>query len=243
MCQTDEFEINWILLPPHKLILSSSYVLLLKTKEHDATIILNGVEIPLPIDGVTLLAGVDGRAISALVSRVEYAHVSIELLAKLQVFVDKGLVCDTQKNKLYVDAVRMSVSQQNIATRGALEKWFIKGMLQRDPQHLLLAAVLQKTEIYALVRFLLDNHSTSKLEILEKTYGLSSTHFRRICKKALGGRVKNELMHWRAMKTLLDLLGNDRHYTEVALDHGYDSLSHFSKDIKKIIGIAPSKLL
>lgn len=171
----------------------------------------------------------------------EYAFLPMHILTKCLVFLDLGL--GAKMVNVQSSALCLSLPSDCLSTRKAFDQWFIAGVLNAIPEQLQLAALLRKTEAYQLVRFLFENYGKHKMAELQKSYGLSSSYFRKLSKQALGGRVKTELMKWRAMDSMLSSLEGKDAYTQVAVDNGYDSPSHFSQDIKKIFGVTPSKLL
>ncbi|MEJ2795749.1 hypothetical protein WAE56_20285 [Iodobacter sp. LRB] len=171
----------------------------------------------------------------------EYALLPMHVLAKCLVFLDLGF--SAQMVSAPSAGLCISLPADCLSSRKALDQWFIAGVLHAVPEQLQLAALLRKSEAYQLVRFLFKNYGQHKMVELQRSYGLSSSYFRKLSKQALGGKVKTELMSWRAMDSILSSLGGKNAYTRIAVDNGYDSASHFSQDIKKIFGAAPSKLL
>ena len=96
---------------------------------------------------------------------------------------------------------------------------------------------------YGLVRFLLEQGTRSeKLNTLAQRYGVSVSHFRRLCRQALGSAAKPALRGWRTAQALLNMSLQDGSLTDVALEFGFASSSHFSKEIRELVGFAPSSL-
>ena len=93
------------------------------------------------------------------------------------------------------------------------------------------------------MRFLLEQGTRSeKLTTLAQRYGVSVSHFRRLCHQALGSAAKPALRGWRTAQALLNMSLGDGSLTDVALEFGFASSSHFSKEIRELVGFTPSSL-
>lgn len=68
--------------------------------------------------------------------------------------------------------------------------------------------------------------------ILVNFYGVSYSHFRRLCSYALGGKVKTELCGWRVARAVLEIIEGNSDMTTIAHKYGYSSSSHFSAEVK-----------
>ncbi|MGL6148964.1 MAG: helix-turn-helix domain-containing protein, partial [Plesiomonas sp.] len=68
------------------------------------------------------------------------------------------------------------------------------------------------------------------------------SHFRRLCRHALGSAAKAELRDWRMARSLLDVVEGQENLTQVAIKHGYASSSHFSNEIRELLGVSPRGL-
>jgi len=124
-----------------------------------------------------------------------------------------------------------------------LEQWYLGQALQREPEYLAFAQALRCGESYRLVSFLSNEGGMGgKMHLLAERYGVSVSHFRRLCRRALGSRSKTELREWRTARALLAVAEQPASLTEVALNHGYASSSHFSKEIRDFLGVMPSSL-
>lgn len=123
------------------------------------------------------------------------------------------------------------------------EYWFIETIINDTEHFYKLADLLRRTEHYWLVRFLLKKSAGNhNLHELGQDYGVSDSHFRRLCKQALGHSTKTELRLWRVARALLDMTDRKINFTEIAVRHGYASSSHFSNDVKELLGISPRAL-
>ncbi|WP_374191068.1 helix-turn-helix domain-containing protein [Candidatus Symbiopectobacterium sp. 'North America'] len=58
----------------------------------------------------------------------------------------------------------------------------------------------------------------------------------------MGNTAKSALRDWRLGQTLFELINGDNNLTTIAMNHGYASLSHFSNEVKKVIGVSPRNL-
>ncbi|MEB0140397.1 MULTISPECIES: helix-turn-helix domain-containing protein [unclassified Undibacterium] len=168
----------------------------------------------------------------------------ISVLTKLQAFMDAD--CGLEMNHSMPNARLVSCAGSGLAMlsdRRTIENWFLSQMITEPEQMLAISALLRRLESYALVRFLLTERAEKKnLRELAQSYGISYTHFRRLCNRALGGSVKFELNQWRMARALLDLVDSRCNFTEVALKHGYASSSHFSNEVRGQVGVSPRGL-
>jgi len=161
-------------------------------------------------------------------------------LVKLQVFIDesRGLALKYEQQQHW-QAIQLS-NYPNIETCGDVERWLLSQHHSLPDEMSVLADFLRRTEYYWLIRFLLNESTNSeKLYDLGARYGLSYSHFRRLCRNALGNSAKNEMRGWRIARALLDVVEERQSLTEVAMRHGYASSSHLSNDIRDVFGISP----
>ena len=164
-------------------------------------------------------------------------------LFKLQFFIDQGGVAGVPAAPGEPWAVLGEGPAQGRAASG-LESWYLTLALQGDAAYQAFASHLRSSESYQLLGFLLEQGSGSKkLQDLAGRYGVSVSHFRRLCRQALGGPAKAELRGWRTARALLGMAEGAASLTDVALEFGYASSSHFSKDIRELLGVAPSSLI
>ncbi|HFK3790579.1 TPA: transcriptional regulator [Escherichia coli] len=105
--------------------------------------------------------------------------------------------------------------------------------------------LIRMTESYHLVLYLLksiDRDECVKIKNLTEGYGVSEAYFRKLCKKALGSKVKEELSLWRLVNGLLDVFLHKETITSAAMKNGYASTSHFSTEIKNQLGFSAREL-
>ncbi|KPG98651.1 transcriptional regulator [Pseudomonas sp. RIT-PI-q] len=163
-------------------------------------------------------------------------------LVKLQVFIDLGGALIGQGPRPTSWAA-LAVSYETLDSDKKRERWYIEQAMRGGVSYRAFANVLRHNENYWLVRFLLEQGASSeKLTWLAQRYGVSVSHFRRLCRQALGGATKPALRDWRTAQALLSMSLEDRSLTDVALAFGYASSSHFSKEIREQVGFAPSRL-
>jgi len=165
-------------------------------------------------------------------------------LVKLQVFIDQAM--PVVEHGRCLPLASLAVAPQVLSSEQTLRRWYISQTLAGSPESAAFARLLRQSESYRLVRFLLEQSAASeKLNDLARRYGVSVSHFRRLCHQALGGAAKPELREWRSAQALLSLALSQgkSSLTEVALEFGFASSSHFSKEIRELVGVAPSSLI
>jgi len=164
-------------------------------------------------------------------------------LFKLQFFIDQGGEPGMRPVRSEPWAVLSEDRSQGRAAPG-LESWYLTLALQGDEAYRAFASHLRSSESYQLLGFLLEQGSgREKLQDLAGRYGVSVSHFRRLCRQALGGAAKSELRGWRTARALLSMAEGAASLTDVALEFGFASSSHFSKEIRELVGVAPSSLI
>lgn len=164
-------------------------------------------------------------------------------LVKLQYFIDQACVPETLCGRGEPFGV-LAVPPGPWLRHNALEQWYLGQAMQGHADYRAFASALRVHEGYQLVGFL-NRHAAQActLRALAERYGVSVSHFRRLCHSALGGRSKRELRDWRAATALLTLAEGPASLTEVALNCGYASSSHFARDIRQLLGVMPSSLV
>ena len=161
-------------------------------------------------------------------------------LSQMPAFVDAALgVPERQTAPVQIVTIQ-SLPREIAADSGRLEHWLALEVMRGGSNQPLIAH-LRRQEAYLLTSYLLRSPpgDCAQLNQLCKRYGLSYSHFRRLCCRALGGAPKPRLRIWRASRALLDLLDGERPVLRVALENGYTSASHISIDIKQLFGVTP----
>jgi AraC-like DNA-binding protein len=163
-------------------------------------------------------------------------------LVKLQAFIDlSDALCNQRTSQ--APWATLPVDCDIVQSEKALERWHLEQVMAGGAAYQAFASVLRHNESYGLVRFLLEQGSHSeKLTDLAQRYGVSVSHFRRLCRQALGSAAKPALRGWRTARALLNMSLQDCSLTDVALEFGFASSSHFSKEIRELVGFSPSSL-
>ncbi|WP_253438888.1 helix-turn-helix domain-containing protein [Pseudomonas migulae] len=173
---------------------------------------------------------------------VQVLPLSETRLVKLQVFIDLSDALNGQRPN-HTSWAMLPVTYETVRSERALERWYIEQAMGGGPAFQTFASVLRQTESYGLVRFLLEQGTRSeKLSDLAQRYGVSVSHFRRLCRQALGSAAKPAMRGWRTAQALLNMSLRDCSLTDVALESGFASSSHFSKEIRELVGFTPSSL-
>ena len=116
---------------------------------------------------------------------------------------------------------------------GLLDGWLCRALLTE----------LRRREAYTLVRYLLNVRNDGRtLKQMCVLYGLSYSHFRRLCHRFLGSSVKARMNAWRAARAALALVEQDRPIWEIAAEQGYSSPSHICNDMRRHFGLTPRTL-
>ncbi|SDV46266.1 Helix-turn-helix domain-containing protein [Chitinasiproducens palmae] len=123
------------------------------------------------------------------------------------------------------------------------ERWLIRGQLERDIRQSALFDFFRREEAYKLMGFLLQQGiGAASTRMLGERYGLSETHFRRLCRTMLGRSLKTELRRWRAVNALFEIVNGRGTMTHIAMRGGYATPSHLSREIREFFGGSPTQL-
>ncbi|WP_169449818.1 helix-turn-helix domain-containing protein [Paludibacterium yongneupense] len=179
-----------------------------------------------------------------LAGEVRLFPIARESLCCLLAFIDAPGVAAAAPSGVW--PLRMLIPMPVSAAAGekALRYCLIASALSCDEAILPLLTYLRQQESYSLVRFL-DRRSNrgDSIAVLGQEYGLSYSHFRRLCRRALGMGVKAAFKRWRAARTLLRVADSGVSFTAAALDSGYCSSSQFSTEVRSLLGRSPRALL
>lgn len=117
---------------------------------------------------------------------------------------------------------------------------FLVELLRCDSQlHERLRSHVAAGEHYQIARYVLAEPPSARIGDLAASYGLSATHFRLRCGEVFGRSAKDQLRQLRASHALLSYRGSQTVLSDLALDAGYASQSHFSDEIKAFVGLSP----
>ncbi|QJU42328.1 helix-turn-helix domain-containing protein [Serratia marcescens] len=178
--------------------------------------------------------------------RMTFIPMNLSSLCKLQVFLDLASAKQDEKNDVSSDLLEwdyISIPGAESMTLKQMENWMIWQAYVNPFTTRKIASMLRRLESYWLIAFLISqSDGAERLQDFGTTYGVSTSHFRRLSRKALGNSTKVELQSWRLTRALLDFMGVEARVTDVAMKHGYSSLSHFSNDVKQFCGVPPRRL-
>lgn len=187
-----------------------------------------------------LVAGVHEFEVTARTGAWRYQRIPLSLLAKLLAFIEAGFAMPAsagERGTVSLIEVPGGLSADHI------ERWMVERAIERDGQMAALFELLRANESYGLVRFLLaERLSFKSVTDLSRQYGVSESHFRRLCRQALGTSLKGELRRWRAAGVVLGIVDERKSLTELAIGSGFSSSSHLSKEVKDFLGISPCKI-
>ncbi|VVE04109.1 Invasion protein InvF [Pandoraea pneumonica] len=174
---------------------------------------------------------------------LHYHPLHCDVLVKLLAFMDEARVAGPSDADRYtgVPALHRVPVDTVWADRRQCEVWFLSQLVAPSDAFCTMLTVLRRGESYKLVRFLLSrSHTGGTLRHMCAKYGVSYSHFRRLCRCALGESAKIVLRDWRMARSMLEVAQGSDSYTEIALRNGYASSSHFSTEIKELIGMSPT---
>lgn len=167
---------------------------------------------------------------------------SFFICARLLAFIDYA----RHFSKMTAIGTEFDINQQifYIENReGTLEFILISEALKENSQLEPLFVTIRHSESYWLILHLISYLDEKKSNIAQigERYGVSGTHFRRLCKRYLGNCGKSQLRSWRAASSILTTLSTNESLTQIAVDNGFSSASHFSNEIKTLFGITPTE--
>lgn len=134
-----------------------------------------------------------------------------------------------------------SLPHGHCASLRAMQHWLVLQVMRGEDSALI--DHLRRTESYRVVSYLLQEQTDpGHLKTRSHRYGVSYSYFRRLCSRALGGKVKPRLSQWRAARSALALIDGGASVLDIALANGYSCSSHISRDIRKSFGLTPTEL-
>lgn len=164
------------------------------------------------------------------------------IFARLLAFLDEACAI-TRNKRMTHDSVCLPISPAAFDGKRGLEYWMWQQVRQNPSPFTPFLMLLRQTEAYWLVRYLLQqSYANVNITAMGEKYGLSYSHFRRVCREVLGSSVKTVLKNWRVARALLDRVDCRTSFTDLALKYGYASSSHFSTEIKGVLGVSPRAL-
>lgn len=124
------------------------------------------------------------------------------------------------------------------AAEDACRNWLLAELVSPGEGFAQWAALWARGEAYQLVRFVLAN-SQLCVQQLAARYGLSPAQFRRVCLRIFGRPLKEQLRLIRASRALRLHADTGASFTDVAIETGFASPSHFCCEIKSLLGKPP----
>ncbi len=201
---------------------------------------IKGYSLPKHWRGLLLL---DNLNLSIEAGDASCYSLNLTFFAKLLAFADEAGKAEMAKEYGAFHAMIGMDKIDVLRDRHTAESWFIQLIYENSHTFSPFFTLLRRTEYYALVRFLLaQSLNGGNLHDLGESYGVSYSHFRRLCHQALGATTKMELRRWRMARALLDASEKGHSFTEVAFKHGYASSSHFSNEVRALLGVSPRGL-
>jgi AraC-like DNA-binding protein len=198
------------------------------------------IVLPAAWRGVLVL---DRLCLEVIEGAARCQEVRLLVLAKLQAFIDESQNIEPPVADVLRWAYMPLTDASPFEGRRAVEGWLLGQTLLGHENSLKLVSLLRRTECYWLIRFLLaESLAGGKVQDLGERYGVSCSHFRRLCRSALGHAAKTELRDWRMARSLLEAAQSRKSLTEIALSNGYASSSHFSNEIRVLLGVSPREL-
>lgn len=188
------------------------------------------------------ILGLNARKLTVCYGQIAVMPSVFTILVKLQAFIDRNkapsVITNTKSHSGFAVYHYKGEPDHRL-----FESWLISQTIRQTPDMKKIISILRETEWYWVVNYLLSHASDdTSLSELGKRYGLSVSHFRRLAKMALGNTTKVELCNWRLVSAVFELIDAKHSITEIALKHGYASLSHFSNDVKNTFGFSPKAL-
>ncbi|MGC3030455.1 AraC family transcriptional regulator InvF [Burkholderia sp. DN3021] len=197
-------------------------------------------EAPDGWQGILLLDRVEVRVAAG---ELRVRPLKLKVFSKLLAFIDEANGVEAAGAEFAAWSLLSHEEPSVWQERKRCEYWFLLQMLEEPASFSPFLDLLRHSESYWLVRFLLAQSTGSNtLQDLGQRYGVSYSHFRRLCRHALGSAAKTELRDWRMARSMLDVVEGRESLTQVALMHGYASSSHFSNEIKGLLGMSPRSL-
>ncbi|WP_338524076.1 helix-turn-helix domain-containing protein [Pseudomonas batumici] len=192
------------------------------------------------LDPGTWLVALNARHSLRFQYEVECKYLLIVDFCSLLAFIDAATPADAHCASGAVGGrqLLMPVPEGSFDSRKATESWFLWQKLEGTREDL--RRWLRTKEAYSLISYLLHNSDSAHLNEMCHAYGLSYSHFRKICRNTLGKAAKVKLKEWRVARAVLDIVEGRGSILEVAMQNGYASASHISNEIKRELGITPS---
>jgi len=228
---------NWTALPRGE-------IFLLKAASREARLVLefdtSSRALRLDCHKSALVAGGHRVQVISLGGAWKFQGISLFNTSRLLAFVDSSIPKNDECNGLRTGHEGFIVPDvDGDVCIANFERWLIGRVVRHVASVQTLLAFVRAQESYELVRFLLAERLRFRtVGELAIRYGLSESHFRRLCRQVFGCGLKHELMRWRAAAGALAFVEERRNMTDIAIGNGFATASHFSRDVKSLFGIS-----
>lgn len=179
--------------------------------------------------------------------KVCHFNFNVNMCAKFIAFWDyfNNFDFKNRPTKTYIYFNYVEDFQAHRSIESVVDRLMLKFLLSPGEEMKEALTFIRMTESYHLVLYLLkslERDECVKIKNLTEGYGVSEAYFRKLCRKALGAKVKEELSHWRLVNGLLDVFLHKETITSAAMKNGFASTSHFSAEIKNQLGFSAREL-
>ncbi|MFL4214736.1 AraC family transcriptional regulator [Enterobacter mori] len=214
--------------------------LIKKNENHDTCIQLrDNKKVDVWVCDEDCLLLLNSTTVTVISGTLVLRKVRIEMLSKLIAFIDEAERSSYNSDDDFVYQC-IPVESTLFTKRAHSEVWLLHAHVTKEKWVYSLFNLVRRTEYYDLVRYLLSNYiSKSFLYELGKKYGVSYSHFRRLCGYTLCGSVNKELGKWRVVSAIMEIIESRDDVTTIAYKYSYCSSSHFSWEAKRFFGYTP----
>ncbi len=185
-----------------------------------------------------------GEAIDVHAGEWNIELLPLSRIAKLFAFIDAAGIVQSGNEKYHLPDTepQFIFPTESAKSDDKIETQIVNAVLCHDQSLNMLWAAIRAHESYWINSHLLSEMSEgNRVEDMRSQYGVSSSHFRRLCKQHLGINAKGQLRAWRVCIAVLQIIESNQSLSNIAANNGYASASHFAKDVKSFFGFTPSE--
>ncbi|WP_272537540.1 AraC family transcriptional regulator [Providencia sp. PROV225] len=170
----------------------------------------------------------------------------VEILAVIdtatkQSFLSKKAKCGSS-NEIVQEYIPLD---EEFFTTISVKNVVIDLVIREQPEFEFWCNILRKYEAYGMMRFILSAAQSDKnanINQLCARYGVSASYFRQLYRENFNKTAKRKIMSVRMANAILQLIESESSILDVGLEAGYCSVSHFTNDLKKELGLTPSEI-